>query len=278
MDLGNSVTFRNNNMVDSIKLGAKFEVNKLPKAQCLTENNKTVWGWNSEEGFEKIRYETYLELKAEDICGSKGAGGQQGNPMMQGGQGQGALGTPCIQAKKEKDLLTKMSQAVAEVFKPYEPLIQLCKKKIHDDNKTEECTPNVQDIDVLKNSCELSYEDVKDKLDLYIKSGNLELKESNTYDSFDNEVKTVAQAAFLKAGGVCLSPIENTERVDWNSCKIVSNMEADQLLKETGASIVIFIATLVWGLVLAALIWAALKAYKAWQKRRQSEQLLDSSA
>jgi len=272
MDLANSVTFRNNNMVDSIKLGAKLKVDKLPKAQCVTEGNLTQWGY-TEKLENNIRWESYLELKAADICGSEGASAQQG--MMMGGQGS-PTSTPCIQAKKEKDLLAKMSQAVAEVFKPYEPLIQLCKDKIYKDNKTQACTPNVQDIDVLKNSCELSYDDVKDKLDLYIKSGNLELKEANTYESFDNEVKTVAQAAFLKAGGVCLSPIKDKERVDWNSCKIVSNLEADQLLKETGASIMIFIATLVWGLVLAALIWAGLYAYKAWQKRRQGEPLLDA--
>merc|ERR1712118_285343 len=119
--------------------------------------------------------------------------------------------------------------------------------------------------------------DVKDNLDLFIKSGNLELSEKK-YGAFEQEAKTVAQAAFLKAGGVCLSPIDDEERVDWNKCKIVSNLEADQLLKSTGASIVIFIATLVWGLVLAALIWAALNAYKAWQKRRQDEQGLDVSA
>merc|ERR1711871_730412 len=162
------------------------------------------------------------------------------------------------------------SQAVKEVFKPYDSLIKLCKDKI--------CEPKPQDFDVLLNECKLSYENVKDNLDLFTKADNLDFEKLKGYKSFENEVKTVAQAAFLKAGGVCLSPIANKERVDWNSCKIVSNLEADQLLKETGASIVIFIATLVWGLVLAALIWASLNAYKAWQKRRQGETLLDGSA
>jgi len=219
-------------------------------------------------------------LKAGDLCGRKESQEQampSGMAGMFGGQSGGqqeqsdnreALGTPCIQAKKEKDLLAKMSQAVAEVFKPYEPLIQLCKDKIYKDNKTQACTPNVQDIDVLTTGCTLSYETVKDNLDLFIKSGNMKLSEEK-YGDFEQEAKTVAQAAFMKAGGVCLKAIDKKERIDWTTCKIVSNLEADQLLKYTGASIVVFIATLVWGLALAALIWGALNAYKACKQRRQ---------
>merc|ERR1712118_87377 len=239
------------------KLGAKL-TDEFPTANCQQQGDKVQWGYHevdSEAAFmKKIKYESYKTLKAEDICG---------------GTKDSAKGTPCFQAKNEQDLLKKMSQAVAEVFQSYEPLIQLCKNKISSVQKEsyKDCTPNVQDVDVRNHTCDLSYDTVKDNLDLFIKSGKM--KDLKEYKDFDEEVKTVAQAAFMKAGGVCLKAIDKKERIDWNTCKIVSDLEADQLLKYTGVSIVIFIATLVWGLALAALIWGALNAYKACKNRRQ---------